>query len=153
PGSGRAGSIVDRRSPRRFVREEVMKLTSSRARERGFVLVTAVMFVLILSVLGASLLAHGPIENSLVTDRTHNTQAYYFPESGVTRGAKMMASTRMDPLTLNRPASAPLVNVPLIRAIQFHPSTGDYDSTGYVKYVGPDAQPVTLIATGQVDGV
>src|SRR5438876_11593033 len=93
-------------------------------RERGFVLVTAIMFVLILSILGSSLLAHGPLENSLVTDRTNNTQSFYHAESGMARGIKVLQfANTLDEVNQNRPASLSTTKVPLIRALQFHTSS------------------------------
>src|SRR5205814_2082436 len=98
--------------------------------DRGFVLVTAIMFVLILSVLGASLLAHGPMENSLITDRNNNTQAFYYAEAGISRQASLLSfDIRLDLLEASRPASLPLSRVPFLRAIQYR-GNGVYDSTG-----------------------
>src|SRR5262245_5358795 len=125
-----------------------------RSRERGFVLVTAVMFVLILSILGTSLLAHGPLENSLVIDRTNNTQSFYHAESGISRGLLVLEyATDLGEVNTNRPGSLSFGKVPLIRALQFHPSSGRVDSSGALYTVGSDANPITLISTGQVKGV
>src|SRR5436309_2424896 len=125
-----------------------------RSHERGFVLVTAIMFVLILSILGSSLLAHGPLENSLVTDRTNNTQSFYHAESGMARGVKVLQfANTLDEVNQNRPASLSTTKVPLIRALQFHSSSGGVDSSGTLYTVGSNANPITLISTGQVKGV
>src|SRR5512140_1799998 len=119
---------------------------------RGFVLIAAIMIVLVISALGASLLANGPLESSLVIDSSNGMQAFYRAEQGISRGTGALRSlANLSEVDGARPGSMGTDVVPYVRAWQLR-SGGNWDSTAALQLVGPDAGPIRLRAQGRASG-
>lgn len=125
----------------------------TRKRDSGYILVTTIMFVLILTVLGSSLLSQTPPENSLVIARQDDQAAFYAAESGRHRTLRVLNDTGVLDQANNPSfwglAGTSLVNITQLRATQtLHPSEVVIDA-GPLQLSGPDASPIHVLSASQ----
>jgi len=106
-------------------------------RERGFVLVGVVMFVLALTILGLSLFSLSSFEAQFLGRSAHDSQAFHYAAGGLERAKFVLAQTgNLGKVGEGISAATPLEGVVYASAVQ------NGDSTGLVHW-SPDL-PITI---------